>query len=120
MRGSEEHSHQCTVVEWFDLQYPQLSRLLFAVPNAARRSPRQGAWMKAEGMRAGVADLILLVPRGGFHGMVIEMKALLGTTTKEQVAFLAAANDQGYFAAVCKGSGPAIETIRNYLEKARA
>jgi hypothetical protein len=114
-KNFEEHDHQCTVVEWFDLQHPKLSRLLFAVPNAARRTPRQGAWMKAEGMRAGTADLVLLVARHGFHGLCIEMKALDGRATASQLAFLEAASEQGYMAVVCRGAGAAIETIRNYL-----
>ena len=57
---SEEHNIQASCVKWFRNQYPQLRNILFAVPNAARRSARNGAYMKEEGMLSGVADLILL------------------------------------------------------------
>ena len=39
---------------------PSISYVLFAIPNAARRSARNGAYMKDEGMLPGVSDLILL------------------------------------------------------------
>ena len=42
------------------MQYPQYQNILFAIPNAARRTPRIGAYMKDEGMLPGVADLIFL------------------------------------------------------------
>ena len=38
------------------------------------RSKTEAAIMKAEGMTAGAADLLLLVPRGGFGSLGIEFK----------------------------------------------
>ena len=63
---------QC--VAWFRLQYPKHAKLLFAVPNGGGRSRVEAAIMKAEGVVAGVADLILLEPRGGYGCLCIEMK----------------------------------------------
>ena len=57
-----EHRLQCTCVRWFGYQYPELSALLFAVPNGGRRDPVTGARLKAEGVVAGVSDLILFLP----------------------------------------------------------
>ena len=65
---------QQSCVQWFRFQYPAYESLLFAVPNAARRSHATASRMKAEGMVSGVADLILLVPRGRFASLCIEMK----------------------------------------------
>ena len=56
MRNHYEHDHQVALFQWADCQkyrYPELATM-FAVPNSARRSPRQGAWMKAEIGRAHV------------------------------------------------------------------
>ena len=63
---------QC--VAWFRLQYPKHAKLLFAVPNGGGRSRVEAAIMKAEGVTAGVSDLILLEPRGGYGALCIEMK----------------------------------------------
>ena len=48
--------------------------MLFAVPNAARRSARNGAYMKDEGMLPGVADLILLKSNRFYGALCVEMK----------------------------------------------
>ena len=61
-------------VGWFRLQYPAVGKLLFAVPNGGARSRTEAAIMKAEGVTAGVTDLILLLGRGGFNALCIEMK----------------------------------------------
>lgn len=61
-------------VAWFRLQYPKHALMLFAVPNGGGRSRVEASIMKAEGVTAGVADLILLEARGGFGSLCIEMK----------------------------------------------
>jgi hypothetical protein len=45
----------------------------FAVPNAARRSMNLAAKMRAEGMKAGVADLVFIAPPHG-RAFFLEMK----------------------------------------------
>lgn len=73
MRHIESQIQQ-NCVTWFRLQYPKIGRLLFAVPNGGARNAREAAIMKGEGVTAGVADLILLYPSGGFHSLCIEFK----------------------------------------------
>lgn len=46
----------------------------FSVPNGVCTSASQGRILKAEGMTAGVADTILLVPSRGVHALCIEFK----------------------------------------------
>ena len=114
----EEHYNQVAVVQWAAYQakkYPGLG-LLYSIPNAARRSLRQGAWMKSEGLRAGVPDLCLPVTRGTFHGIYLEMKSMKGKTTKEQGDWLVELSKQGYKTAVCPGAEEAIHVIQAYLE----
>lgn len=69
-----EHHTQAACVRWFRLQYPDLARLLFAVPNGSRRTRWEQGQAKEEGLVAGVADLILLVPRGGYGSLCLEAK----------------------------------------------
>jgi hypothetical protein len=61
-------------MKWFQLNHPILSPLMFAVPNAGRRTRYERGMLKAEGMKAGVADIILQVPSRHFSSLNIEMK----------------------------------------------
>jgi hypothetical protein len=122
-----EHDEQAMIIDWarrWEFQVPELG-LLFAIPNGAaltshkdrrgRRFSPQAAKLKAEGLRAGVPDLCLPVPRQDFHGMFIELKTGKNRPTAEQVKFLDTLAEQGYYAAVCWGAEEAIAEIKAYL-----
>lgn len=74
-RRHPEHQLQAACFKWFNLQYPEFRGLLFAVPNGGGRSRIEAALLKAEGVVAGVADMLLLVPSKGYAGLCIEFKA---------------------------------------------
>jgi hypothetical protein len=89
-RSHYEHDQQAALFRWRDISlrtYPEL-KWMYAIPNSARRSPRQGAWMKAEGMRAGIWDIHLPYPVQKNHGLWIEMKSPGKGLTKEQEKFM--------------------------------
>jgi len=67
-----EHEEQKAFVKWFHQQYPRV--LMFAVPNAAMRSPELAAYLKAEGMVKGIPDLIVPEWR-----LAVEMKRVKGS-----------------------------------------
>ncbi|MDY6444965.1 MAG: VRR-NUC domain-containing protein [Bacteroidales bacterium] len=69
-----ESELQRICVQYFRLHYPKHALMLFAVPNGGGRSRIEAAIMKAEGITAGVSDLILLEARGGWGALCIEMK----------------------------------------------
>ena len=103
----EEHQIQCACVKWFNLQYPEYRGLLFAVPNGGARSKATAGKLKAEGVVAGVSDLILLVPHlypGGYtkHGLCIEIKTQKGTQSKEQKEWQKKVWMKGYNYVVCR------------------
>lgn len=79
---------------WFNLQYPRLAPLLFAVPNGGRRSAREAAIMKAEGIVAGVADMLLLAPSG--RVLCLELKTPTGRQSEAQRLWQQAAEGAGY------------------------
>ena len=74
--------HNC--IAWFRMQYPTLSKLLFAIPNGGKRDAVTGARMKYEGAISGVADLILLLPKKGHASLCIEMKKPNGKQSDTQ------------------------------------
>jgi len=71
-----EHAEQAALITWRDEQ-PEDSpvRTLYAIPNGGGRSEREGAKLKAEGVLAGMLDLCLPVPRGGYGALYLEFKA---------------------------------------------
>lgn len=88
---------------------------LFAVPNGGKRDPVTAARLKAEGVKAGVSDVCLPVPVGGYHGLFIELKKLGGRTEADQIAFMARCNKRGYKAVKCVGWKEAKKVIEDYL-----
>lgn len=56
------------------MQYPELGRLYISVPNGVPLGRASAAQFIREGLTKGVADTLLLVARGGFHGLAIEFK----------------------------------------------
>lgn len=79
-----EAQEQVTLFSWAAVQaIPELA-LLYHIPNGGSRHKAEAARLRAEGVRAGVPDLCLPVPRGGFHGLYIELKRLRGGRLSEQ------------------------------------
>ena len=112
----EESQIQRACVKWFGLQHRSLDGLLFAVPNGGRRGKVEAAIMKAEGVYPGVADLLLLVPRGKWHGLAIEMKTDKGRQSPAQREWELKVTEQGYAYAVCRSVDEFIELVEDYLK----
>lgn len=89
-----ESDMQINCVRWFGYQYPAYSSLLEHPKNEGNGNRVQGRIAKAEGVRAGVADLILHVPSyineasvnhsDVFQSLAIEMKTKIGRQSPEQ------------------------------------
>lgn len=112
----DEHSIQCACVQWFRLAYPTLARRLFAVPNGGRRDAVTGAKLKAEGVIAGVADLILLVPSKQYGALLIEMKTGKGRQSESQKEWqsdLTRADEYKYV--VCRSFDDFRKAVKEYL-----
>ena len=114
---TESVEQQC-LFRWANFQsgkYPELE-LMYHIPNEGKRSRSTGARMKAEGLKSGVPDICLPVPRSGYHGLYIELKRLRGnTTTKNQDEWLTKLEGQGYRVTVCRGWEEASQVILEYL-----
>ena len=129
MRAMKESGHQKAIfiwAAWHQAKYPDL-RWLHSTQGGAKMTPATAGKMKAEGMKPGVPDIFLDVPRGGYHGLRIELKApemrnekgtivkRKGVTMVEQTEWLAHYTKSGYMAVLCYGWADAVQVIEEYL-----
>ena len=113
-----EHKIQCSIVKWFYYAYPQLrGGLFFAVPNGGHRDIQTAARLKAEGVTAGVSDLMLLVARRGFHSLGVEVKTLTGRQSENQKNWQAKVEAQGFKYAIVRSLDDFAELVRWYLDE---
>jgi len=105
-----EHDEQAAFVEW--LEWHGIP--VFAIPNGSNKSKAAAAKFKAEGLRAGVPDLMIPVPTDRYAGLFIEMKSDKGTLSKEQKEWLSMLADMRYATAACWGVDEAIKCFKLY------
>lgn len=107
------------LVKWFDYSHRGLGvpskDLLIHCKNEGKQSPIAGARMRAQGVRPGVSDYLLLVPRGAWHGLALEVKAPTGKLSDAQRAWLDLVCGQGYFIAIAYSLDEAMVYITRYL-----
>jgi hypothetical protein len=109
-----EHATQVAYFNWARL-HPE-ARRAYAIPNAAKRTMRMAAYMKAEGLRKGVLDIHLPIARGGCHGLWIELKHGNNDLTPEQKEEAQRLADDGFAVYACWGAIVAIELTQQYLD----
>lgn len=79
----KEADHQKLIFEWAALnygKYPEL-RFMYHTPNGGSRNVIEAVNLKAQGVRSGVPDICLPVPKGKYHGLYIELKRYGGKPT---------------------------------------
>jgi len=113
--SDDEHRIQCACVQWFRYQHPECRHNLFAVPNGGRRDKTTAAKMKAEGVLAGVADLILLKPNSKYCALLIEMKTRTGRQADTQHEWQRLIERDGYKYVVCRSLEDFIREVDMYL-----
>lgn len=129
---NSEHSEQARLVKFLD----SLGILYFAVPSGEFRHIAIANRLKLEGVKRGVPDLVILEPRGIYHGLLLEMKKsesrpknlpLWGKgsdpeswkssgLSDEQWEFLKSASKKGYLVRVGYGEIHAMEIVEEYLK----
>ncbi|MGL4573572.1 MAG: VRR-NUC domain-containing protein [Burkholderiaceae bacterium] len=126
MRG--EHEHQVALFRWAALakqQHPDLG-LLFAVPNGGARSKATAGKLKAEGVKAGVPDVVLPIPRNQYGACYIELKVpasagkAKGRLSPEQRAMCESLRAAGNSVHVCWGWDQARDVLLEYLTNGKS
>lgn len=138
-RNGTEHGEQCAVFCWAAQNLERLPMLqwIHAIPNGGKRDKITAGRLKAEGVKAGVADIFLPYPRiiriqalnheekpcgtpfyRTFHGLYVEMKRATGKmsdVSQEQAAFQHHCDDNGYVWVAGFGWQMAVQAIERYI-----
>jgi hypothetical protein len=115
---SSEAIEQRKLFNWakmMQFEYPELS-LLFAIPNGGHRNAIEAKNLKMQGVKPGVSDIFLPVPRHGLHGLWLELKYGKGKLSEHQKKWLEDMKEQGYGTSVCYSYEEARNVITSYLE----
>lgn len=119
-----EHQHQVKVISWWNRHHEAFGLPVFAlfhVPNGGSRHMLEAVKLKAAGVRPGIPDLFLDVPRNGYHGLRIEMKKESlrnrknGGASDEQMAVHQFLKDQGYSVVMAWSADDVIAALKEYL-----
>lgn len=116
-KSGSERAHQTALFCWAAIEaqnIPELT-LMFAIPNGGERNIIVATQMKAEGVKRGVPDIFLPVPRGSYSGLFIELKKVGGKVSSEQTHYLVELKRQGFACTVCVGWEQARDAILAYM-----
>lgn len=121
-----ESREQTYFFNWINAHFPEHARnLVFAIPNGGSRAAIQlrqpdgsfkrvsleGKRLKMEGVKAGVPDVFISVPRGTYHGFYLEFKKpSVNKLSHEQALFFDSATRNGYRCLM----------VNNYMEARKA
>ena len=118
-RETHEHMKLCT---WLKIQHRHL--FWWHTPNEGKKSAFERYLYSRMGARKGVADFIIIEPRGGYNGICIELKATGVKPFKkdgtsyfpEQHQFLLDMEKKGFKVSFQNGFENAKNEIIKYLE----
>jgi len=113
---SKESDLQISCVSWFRQQHTKLAGSLFAIPNGGKRSKITAAILKREGVLAGVPDLFLAKPAGGYNGLFIEMKVKGNYPTAAQKEAMGRFVQDGYKCEVAYSLDEFRSIVGDYLK----
>lgn len=112
----EEGDIQADFFDKVKLFFPNLpEKLLFAVPNGGSRHKIEAANMKRQGVKSGVSDVILLIPKKGFASLLLEFKTQSGQQSDEQKEFQRQAEMCGSKYVIVRSVKDALAAMKDYL-----
>lgn len=115
--NSEEADIQSEFFSQVKLFFPRIpDKLLFAVPNGGSRNKLEAINLKRQGVKPGVSDVILLIPKGGFASLCLEFKTKIGKQSDEQKEFQKQAENCGSKYVIVRSVKEAIEEMKEYLK----
>ena len=113
--NASEHQEQAAFVEWLNLK----GLWHYAVVNALKAGGvKLMMYLKKEGLRPGVPDLVIPYKTHDFGGLYCEMKKKGGRVKPEQAKWHEFLRGQGYQVCVCYSADEAIEATLRYMNGA--
>ena len=114
-----EIRHQINVIKWSQQpsirsKWPELA-LLYHIKNETTEGKEHVAVDRSMGVKKGVPDLCLPVPRGKYHGLYVELKNETGRTSEAQEWWGEKLLEQGYMWEVCHGWQSAVRVLEWYM-----
>lgn len=100
-------------VRWLRLRYKRVVH--FSVPNEGRMNPRTGRIYNEMGRMAGVPDLFIACPRGGWAGLFVEFKSPEGRLTQLQKDAQERLTSAGYRVETIRDFDTFVNTVTEYL-----
>lgn len=113
----KESDIQTEFFEKVKLFFPKLpDKLIFAIPNGGSRNLIEARNLKLQGVKPGVSDVILLIPKKGFASLCMEFKTQTGKQSDEQKEFQRQAEACGSKYVIVRSVAEAIEATKEYLK----
>ena len=112
---TNEDTLQMHCVEEFSKRWPHYANLIHHSPNGGKRIGNEGARFKAMGTRSGWPDLVVMVQRGGYGGLFIELKYEDGSLSVDQKRMIELLRAQGYRAEVHRSVESFMATCADYI-----
>jgi len=118
-----ESKDQQLVIRYFKDRFKETNdpvyEQLIAIPNEGKRAINNLRRMIAEGMRIGMADLVLFVRTKDYGAACVELKAPEGTLKNSQSNCCIRMTRFGYLYKVIRDPHAAIAFFESYIEVAR-
>lgn len=120
-RRHDEDNLQMQCVAWFNHAHKDIRNLLHHSPNEGLlpHGARDGAKRKAMGVRAGFPDLVLLVPRGNYPYLCIELKTAKGRQSESQRGYQKAVEQAGAMYVIVRTPDEFMVEVNSYLNHSK-
>ena len=115
-RAVSEETEQIHLMVWcrfMESKFPELETI-YHIVNEGKRTISMGSRLKEMGLRKGMPDLCLPVPKCTYCSLYIEMKRMGGKPTPEQINRLELLDRYGNAVAICEGAEQAQKVITAY------
>ncbi len=114
IKGNQEHYCQVQIMDNLERNYPDIYEVAAAIPNAGKRSGKQGQMMLAEGLKPGYPDVTIDEAKGMYHGFRLELKMDKNKPSEKQVAYHQTLRKRGYWVVVAWEFDAAMRAILDY------
>ncbi|AUG84971.1 hypothetical protein MAELSTROM_52 [Pseudoalteromonas phage Maelstrom] len=109
----KEAAEQVGFLALLKRDFPELAKIAVHIRNEGKRTKRQGAQHKLEGMNTGASDIVIPC----YPPILIELKRrdhTLSSTSIKQLDYLINSQEQGAFACYALGAVGAIEAVKQW------